>query len=53
LVEHTLGVATLNQLKVGKLEAHRDAAGAWRDRIDQRLDDIERRLTNVEKKLGV
>jgi hypothetical protein len=53
LAEHTLGVATLSQLRVGKLEAHRDATGAWQKRVDERLDDIERRLARVEEKLGI
>ena len=50
LVEHTLSVATL---RVGRLEAHRDAAGAWQKRTDERLDEIERRLARVEEKLGI
>jgi len=53
LVEHTLSVATLSQSKVGRLEAHRDAAGAWQKRMDERLDEIERRLARVEEKLGI
>jgi hypothetical protein len=53
LVEHTLSAATLSQIRVGKLEAHRDATGAWQKRIEERLDDIERRLTRVEDKLGL
>lgn len=52
LVEHTLGVATLSQIKVGRLEAHRDATGAWQKRIDERLDEIERRLAKVEEQIG-
>jgi hypothetical protein len=53
VVEHTLGVATLSQLKVNRLEAHRDTIGAWQKRVDERLDEIERRLVRVEEKLGI
>jgi hypothetical protein len=53
LVEHTLSMAALSQSKVGRLEAHRDAAGAWQKRTDERLDEIERRLAGVEEKLGI
>jgi hypothetical protein len=52
LIEHTLSVATLNQLKAGKLEAHRDATAAWQKRMDERLDEIDRRLAKAEEKMG-
>jgi predicted trehalose synthase len=45
-------VATLNQLKVGKLEAHRDTNSAWQKRMDERLDEIERRLAKAEEKVA-
>jgi ribosomal protein L44E len=53
LVEHMLSLVTLSQSKVGRLEAHRDAAAAWQKRMDERLDEIERRLARVEEKLGI
>jgi hypothetical protein len=53
LIERTLSLATLNQLKVGQLEAHRDVTGVWRKRMDERLDQIERRIEKVEQKLGL
>lgn len=53
VIEHALSLATLNQMKVGQLEAHRDVTGVWRKRMDERLDQIERRIEKVEQKLGL
>lgn len=53
VIEHTLSLAALNQMKVGELEAHRDVTGVWRKRMDERLDQIERRIDKVEQKLGL
>jgi hypothetical protein len=53
IVEHTLSLATLNQLKVGQLEDHRDASAAWQKQVDARLDRIENRLNKVEQKIGL
>jgi hypothetical protein len=53
VIAHTLSLATLNQLKVGQLEAHRDESGVWRKRMNERLDQIERRIEKAEQKLGL
>jgi hypothetical protein len=34
------GPGTMNRLKVRQLEARHDASGAWRRRINKRLDQI-------------
>jgi tetrahydromethanopterin S-methyltransferase subunit G len=52
IIEHTLSLATLNQLKSGKLEARLDTTEAWQRAMNERLDRIERRLKKVEQELG-
>jgi hypothetical protein len=53
LIDHALSLTSLNQLKVSKLEADRDAAAVWQKRFEERLDGLERRLAKVEEKLGI
>lgn len=51
LVNHALGLVTMNATKMRALEARHDASEAWRRRMDERLDRLERRLCKVEEKL--
>jgi hypothetical protein len=50
VTEHTLGPATMNQIRVGRLQARHNATEAWQRR-NERLDQLERRLDKVEQKL--
>ena len=50
LVNHALGLGTLNQHKARELEARHDLADAWQRRTEERFDQIERRLAKVEEK---
>ena len=52
LVNHALGLATMNATKMRALETRHDASEAWRRGMDERLDRLERRLSRVEEKLG-
>ncbi|HEY1245695.1 MAG TPA: hypothetical protein VGF29_12795 [Hyphomicrobiaceae bacterium] len=52
LTEHTLGLATMNQIRVGRLQARHNATEAWQRRTNERLDQLERRLDKVEQKLN-
>jgi hypothetical protein len=52
LVNHALGLATMNATRMRALEARHDASEAWRRGMDDRLDRLERRLGKVEEKLG-
>lgn len=53
IVKHTLSLATQSHLKVGRLEADRNASAAWQKQVDARLDQIESRLCKVEQKIGL
>ena len=50
LVNHALGLGTMNQHKARELEARHDLADAWQRRTEERFDQIERRLAKVEEK---
>ena len=50
LVNHALGLGTMNQHRSRELEARHDLADAWQRRVEQRFDQIERRLAKVEEK---
>jgi hypothetical protein len=53
LVNHSVGLATMNATRMRALEARHDASEAWRRGMDERLDRLERRLGKVEAKLGI
>jgi hypothetical protein len=53
LVNHALGLATMNATRMRAQEARHDASEAWRRDMDERLDRLERRLRKVEEKLGI
>lgn len=52
LVDHALGLTTMNEMKMRALEARHDASEARQRRMTERLDGLERRLAKVEEKLG-
>jgi prefoldin subunit 5 len=52
VVEHTLGLATVQQIEQGRLETRQRAADAWQRGVNDRLEQIERRLAKVEQKLA-
>jgi hypothetical protein len=49
LVNHALGLGTMNQHKARELEAPHDLADTWQRRVEDRFDQIERRLAKVEE----
>jgi hypothetical protein len=47
-IEHSLSLATMSQIGLGKLESQYNAVEARQRGANQRLDQIERRLTKLE-----
>jgi hypothetical protein len=50
LVNHALGLGTMNQHKARELEARHDLADTRQRRVEERFDRIERRLAKVEER---
>jgi hypothetical protein len=48
VIEQTLGLATMSQIKLGKVEARSDATDAWQRHVSDRLSEIEG-LAKVEQ----